>query len=244
MHGLRQFSWVLIVGGLGLIPNLHAAQNSDLDSRKAQFKQLLADEWEYEMRESPEFATQVGDYRYNDRWSDYSLAHVAQQKKDLQQWLTRFQGVDPSGFSEQEKLSEEIMVRNLKERIVGIDLKNYEMPVDQFNGIQITLPQIIDVTPFEKVKDYEDYLSRLRTLPQVFDQTIGVLERGMKDRLMPPRYLLEKAVEQAKNIAQPAGEANVFARPVTKFPEGISEADRKRLHDEIVSAVDNQVRPA
>jgi len=52
---------------------------------QAQFKQLLADEWEYELRESPELATSIGDYRYNDHWSDSSLAHLQQQKKDIQE---------------------------------------------------------------------------------------------------------------------------------------------------------------
>src|SRR6266498_4647866 len=81
--------------------HLRAADTSSLDSRRPQFKQLLADEWEYELRESPELATYVGDYRYNDRWSDASLAHVQQQKRDMQQWLSRFEAFDTSGFPEQ-----------------------------------------------------------------------------------------------------------------------------------------------
>lgn len=221
-----------------------AADVPSLDSRRVQFKQLLDEEWEYEMRESPENATQVGDYRYNDRWSDYSLSHVQQQKKDLEQWHSRFEAVDTTGFSEQEKLSAQLMLRNLKDRIDGIDLKTFEMPVDQFNGVQIGLPQIVDSMPFNSVKDYDDYLSRLQKLPTVFEQVMGVLQQGKKDRLMPPKYLLEKTVEQCRNLAKPAGEENAFGRPVAKFPDGISEADRKRLHDAIISAIDNQVRPA
>ena len=221
-----------------------AADSASLEARRAQLNKLLDEEWEYEMRESPEFATAVGDYRYNDRWSDSSLAHVQVQKKDLQQWHSRFEAIDTDGFSEQEKLSEQLMLRNLKDRIDGIDLKTYEMPVDQFNGIQLGLAQVVDSTPFESVKDYEDYLSRLQKIPTVFEQTIGVLQQGLKDKLMPPKYLLEKTVEQCRNLAKPAGEDNAFGRPVAKFPDSISESDRKRLHDAIVAAIDNQVRPA
>lgn len=221
-----------------------AADSQSLEARRAQFNELLDEEWEYEMRESPEYATQVGDYRYNDHWSDYSVAHVQVQKKDLQQWLERFSAVDTDGFSEQEKLSAQLMLRNLRDRIEGIDLKTFEMPVDQFNGIQLGLPQIVDATPFTSVKDYEDYLSRLQKIPTVFEQTIGVLEQGKKDKLMPPKYLLEKTVEQCRNLAKPAGEESAFARPVAKFPESVPEADRKRLRDVIIAAVDSQVRPA
>ena len=48
---------------------------------------MLAEQWQHQLQESPEFATIVGDYRYNDRWSDISLAHVAQQKKDAEGFL-------------------------------------------------------------------------------------------------------------------------------------------------------------
>ena len=99
------------------------------------------------MHESPESATQVGDNRFNDRWSDYSLEHQYQQKKDAEQWLARFQAVDTAVFSEQEKLSRQLMVRSLKNQIEGIELKTFEMPVDQFNGIHLGLAQVVDVTP-------------------------------------------------------------------------------------------------
>jgi uncharacterized protein (DUF885 family) len=226
------------------VPNMRAADTQSLDARRAQFKQLLAEEWEYELRESPEEATAIGDYRYNDRWSDASLAHVQQQKKDAQQWLSRFESVDVSGFAEQEKLSQALMIRNLKQQIQGIDLKTFEMPIDQFNGVHLQAAQFVELIPFDSTKHYEDYLARLHKLPLVFDQIIEVLQQGEKDKLMPPRFLLEKTVAQCKSIAEPAGEANAFAHPVTEFPAAAPEADRKRLHDAIVSAVDTEVRPA
>ena len=61
--------------------------NHNLDARRNQLKKLLADEWEYEMREGPEFASVIGDYRYNDRRRDISLAHPPQKRRDLRDWL-------------------------------------------------------------------------------------------------------------------------------------------------------------
>jgi uncharacterized protein (DUF885 family) len=220
------------------------AETPGLDTRRAKFNQLLKDEWEYELKESPERATVVGDYRYNDRWSDNSLAHVQQVKHDLQDWLAKFDALDISGFDEQEKLSQSLMVRNLKQRIEGIDLKTYEMPVDQFNGAHLQFAQFVAIIPFNTTKQYEDYLARLHKIPAAFDQIIEVMQQGEKDKLMPPRFLLEKTVTQCKSIADVAGEANAFGHPVSKFPDAVPEADRKRLHDAIIAAVDNEVRPA
>jgi uncharacterized protein (DUF885 family) len=238
---------------LALLPFLLAvfrqadgAQSLELrrELRRNQLKQLLSQEWEYELRESPELATIVGDYRYNDRWSDSSLTHVLQQKQDAEKWLARFEAVDTGGFPEQEKLNQSLMVRNLKDRIRGVDLKTYEMPVDQFNGAQLQLAQFVPLLPFDSTRHYEDYLARLHQVPHLFEVLIEVLRQGEKDQLMPPRTLLEKTVSQCKTLADPAGEASVFGQPVAHFPDAVPAAERARLHDAILAAVDNEVRPA
>jgi uncharacterized protein (DUF885 family) len=215
-----------------------------LDARRQQLNKLIAEQWEYELRESPELATVIGDYRYNDRWSDISLAHVAQTKQDLQKWLARFEAIDTTGFPEQEKLNQSLMVRSLKERLEAIDLKTYEMPVDQFYGVHLELAQFVSYIPTDSTKHYEDYLARLDQVPHLVEDLIEVLKQGEKDRLMPPRFLLEKTVTQCKSIAEPAGEASAFGHPVAHFPDAVPEADRKRLHDAIIATVDNEVRPA
>jgi len=229
-----------------LVTNRPALANdkAELQARRKAFNQLIADEWEYEMRESPESATTVGDYRYNDRWSDLSLAHITKQKEDLSKWLAQFQAVDTTSFPEQEKLSQLLMVRNLKERIEGIDLKLFLMPVDQFFGVQLWLAQFVSFVPFNSTRQYEEYLSRLYKLPVVIDQVMELLQAGEKEKLLPPAYLLEKTVAQCNDIAAPAGEANAFGQPVTHFPAAVPAADQKRLRAAILTAVDTEVRPA
>ncbi len=237
-------AWFMVLALFGAPSLLRGADGASLDARRDQLRRLVDEEWEYELRESPELATEIGDYRYNDRWSDPSLAHAQQQKKDAQDWLARFEAVDTAGFPEQERINHLLMVRNLKDRIRGIDLKTYEMPVDQFNGAQIQLAQFIPLIPFDSTKQYEDYIARLHQVPRVFDQVIEVLQQGEKDNLMPPRMLLEKAVAQCRSIADPAGDANVFGQPATHFSGAVPSGERKRLHDAIVSAVDHEIRPA
>ena len=229
---------------LGMAWPLKSEETKNLEAHRQELKKLLAEQWEYTMRESPEFATIIGDYRYNDRWSDGSLAHVDQVRKDAERWLERFKGIDTTGFPEQEKLNEELMVRNLKSQIESIDLKLHEMPIDQFYGAHLQLAQFVSSIPFNNSKQYEDYLARLHKIPGIMTDLIEILKQGAKDKLLPPKFLLEKTVEQCKSIAAPAGEANAFGQPVSRFPNGVPEADRKRLHDAIVAAVDTEVRPA
>ena len=215
-----------------------------LEQRRGLLRDAIAEQWEYELRESPEFATMIGDYRYNDRWSDLSLAHVEEQKRDLAAWLSRFEAIDTAGFPEQEKLDHRLMVRKLAERLEEIEFKGFEMPVDQMDGVHLMPAQLVSLVPLASATHYEDYIARLRRLPRLLDQAVELMRQGEKDGLMPPRYLLEKTVGQCESIAEPAGEANIFGRPAAEMPDSVSGGDRERLRDELLRVVDEQVRPA
>lgn len=233
---------VAIVFGMGIYAPVRAAD--DVSTRVKALNDLLGEQWQYTLKEAPEFATILGDLRYNDKWSDQTLAHAQRQKKDAQSFLARFKAIDTTNFAEQDRLNQQLMVRQLQDNIHGTDLKLNEMPLDQFGGAHLQLAQFVSAVPFDSTKNYEDYLTRLNQVPRLFDQMIEVLKQGEKDHMMPPRYLLEKVVTQCQSIAEPAGEASVFGHAVAKFPDAVPEADRKRLHDAIIAAVDKKVRPA
>jgi uncharacterized protein (DUF885 family) len=237
---------VLALGSFAWVNSACAvnALSSSADARVKVLNDLLAEQWEYQLKESPELATIIGDYRYNDRWSDNSLAHAQQVRKEVADFLRRFESIDTTGFSEQDALNQQLMVRNLRDQLASFALKNEEMPLDQFNGTHLQLAQFVASIPFDTAKQYDEYLTRLHAIPKLIDTLIVTLKQGERDHLMPPKYLLEKVDKQARSIAQPAGTDNVFGMPARKFPDGASEAERKRLRDAIVAAVDREVRPA
>ncbi len=220
------------------------AADAGVEARRKQLKSALDDEWEYALRTHPEFATYVGDSRYNDRLSDYSPEAVERDLKHAQEALKHIEAIDATGFPEQEKLNQQLAVRELREQTESTLLKEWEMPVNQMGGIHLEYAAMPSQLPFRTAKDYEDYLARLHQMPRAFDQTITVMRLGMKDHMMPPRYVMEKVATQAEDIADKLPEASPFARPVLKFPSGIPEADQKRLRDAVLAAVKNQVGPA
>lgn len=213
-------------------------------ARRAQLNAALQQEWEYELRAHPEMATQIGDPRYNDRLSDYSPEFFAADLKHAQQALQTFESIDTTGFPEQERLNKLLIVRKLRERIESARFKNWEMPIDQMNGVHLGYAELPSETPFRALKDYQDYLSRLRLLPQVFQQITANMRAGLRDHLVPPRYLLEKAALEAQDIAGKSPETSPFTKPVRNFPADISEAEQKTLHDAVVAAVKQEVAPA
>ena len=210
----------------------------------ASMRSIKDDYWEFFLRNNPENATQLGEYRYNDRLSEYSPAHFVQVGQDAAALLARLQAVKSKDLREQDALDHTLLTGALQNQLRSIRMKDYEMPLDQFNGVHLFFPQVATYAPFETVRHFEDYIARLKQIPGRFDQLVALLKQGTKDRLMPPKYLLEKVVAQCDAVVGPAGEKNAFAQPVSKIPASFSEADRKQLHAEIVRVVDAQVRPA
>ena len=213
-------------------------------ARRERLKAALHDEWEHEMRAYPEFATAVGDNRYNDRLGDNSAEFYAGEVDYARHELEIFEAIDPAGFPEQERLSRDLMIRGLRQQIEGARFKAWEMPVDQMNGLQVGMASLPTNTTFRTARDYRDYISRLHQIPRVFDQAIANMRAGMRDHFMQPRYLLEKAAAQAADIAGKPVDVSPFTQPINKFPPGISEAEQKTLREAVMAAVVNDVGPA
>ena len=215
-----------------------------VDSRRAELKRLLSDEWEYTLKRAPELATNVGDERYNDRLSDFSDKAIAENLEHSRQALAQFEALDVTGFPEQERLNHALMVRSLREELEGARFKSWEMPATQFGGIHLWYASMPSYLPFRNVKDYENYLARLHQMPRGLGQATGHMRDGMRDHLMPPKYLLEKVAGQAQQVVDTPLDKSSFTAPLRKFPDSVSEQDRTRLRASIEDAVKNEVVPA
>jgi len=217
------------------------AQNlKPVADRLAAQNALFEEQYEADLRNFPERATAFGDYRYNDKLADRSLDAIAQYHKTDEAFLTRLEAIPSTGFSDQDQLSHDLLVRVLQQRIADFDLKEYEMPINQQNGVHTSLADLPLSVPLDSVKHYEDYIARLHQIPRVLSQTTEVLRAGMKDKLMPVRFLLEKLPVQCQGII----EADPFLLPTKKYPASISAEDQKRLTQQITDAISVDVIPA
>jgi uncharacterized protein (DUF885 family) len=221
-----------------------SSSTSSLDERIKQLHSLLDDQWQYTLRTSPEFASILGDKRYNDQLTDFSQAAIDQDNLQTRLYLQKFEAIDRTGFPEQEILNHKLMVGRLQQQLEGLKFKNWETPVNQLGGIHVDLPQLVTSWSFTTVKDYEDYIARLKKIPRSFDATVIQMRNGMKDGLIPPKILLVQVAEQTENIAKQQPEKTPFAQPILTFPKNFSQADRTRLSREIIAAIRDYDLPA
>jgi len=235
MRLYQSIFFLLLLSGCAFAQDVKSAAD-----RAAAQNALFDEQYESDLRNFPTRATAYGDYRYNDKLGDYSLAAVAQRNETDRGFLSRLAAIATNDFSDQDQLSHDLLVRVLEQRIGDFNLKEYEMPVNQFNGVHTALADLPLSVPLDSVKHYEDYISRLHQIPRVLSQTTEVLRAGIKDNLMPVRFLLEKLPAQCQGII----DSDPFLIPTKKYPGSISAEEQKRLTQQISAAIDTEVIPA
>jgi uncharacterized protein (DUF885 family) len=211
-----------------------------VSDRLAAQNALFKEQYEEDLASSPESETARGDYRANAMLDDYSLAASVKQNAVDRAYRAKLAAISTEGFPEQDRLSHDLLLQVLDNRIADYELKDYEMPISQMQGVHNSLADLPNSVPLDTVKHYEDYIARLHQIPHAFEQTIAVLRQGEKDGLMPVRILLEQIPAQCEGtIAE-----NPFLAPTKKFPASIAVEDQKRLTEEIVQVVNSEVLPA
>jgi uncharacterized protein (DUF885 family) len=219
-------------------PAANAAQNrKDLNA-------IFQDYWEDNLKHSPEFASNLGDKRYNDQIGDYSVKAENETIAREQNFMMRLAAVDTTGLTAQEMISRDLLLRRFAEDEEAQDFKEWEMPLDQMTGIYTIYPRLVSQLTFSTVKDYDDWIARLHAIPKAFDQVTTNMSIGIEDQRVPPRFLLEKALVQVKQMADQKPEDSPLALPLKKFPASVSVAEQERIKAEMLDAIGKEVLPA
>jgi uncharacterized protein (DUF885 family) len=214
--------------------------STSAETRLAAQNALFEESWQMNLKLAPTLATAVGDYRYNDQLGDNSLAAIARRHEINAGYLARIKAISPEGFSEEDRTSHDLFLRNLQEGMDDYDLKDYEMPVNAQGGVHTGLADLPNSVPLDSVKHYEDYIARLHQIPKALLQTEEVMRAGIKDHLVIVKFLAEKIPTQCAGIIA----ADPFLIPIKKMPATFSEDEKKRLADAITTAVNADVLPA
>jgi uncharacterized protein (DUF885 family) len=220
------------------------ASSSTAAQREKALNTVFSDYWEQQLKDSPEFASTLGDKRYDDQLSDYSAAGYNAHLERDRAFLDRVGAIDTAALPAQEQLSKDLLVRKLVEEQEEARFKPWEMPVSQFGGLHLDLPQLVPQLSFDTADDYDHYVARLSKVPTAFAQITDGMMTGMDDNRVPPKYLLEKVLIQVNTLAQQKPEDSPFALPLKKFPASISPTQQTEIRQQVLKAIAMQVLPA
>jgi len=228
MHRTKLISTSFVCAWLQLCHSASAQSQSSPSPAGKTLNDFFESEWNYEMEQNPTRASSLGDRRWNDRWGDRSLEAIRKDEEHTADALARLTKIEPAQLSPADRLNYDLFKKDLETDIEGAKFRAYLMPVNQRGGPQ-TLDELGDRLRFETVKDYEDWIARLRAFPILIEQDITLMREGARTHVMWPKIVLNRVPAQIDKQLVLKPEESPFFKPLTKFPASISKPDRDRL---------------
>jgi prolyl oligopeptidase len=229
-----------MVFAMGLLTQNLAAEDAEVTRR---FRELLNTEWEYTLRESPTFASHLGDKRYNDRWTDVSLGAISRRHEHQKDLLGKLNAIDPQTLPPADRLNYLLFRKEVEQDLEQYPFRGFLMPLSQRDGIQ-TENQLADALSFTTVKDYDDWIARLRNFPAYVDQTIELMRAGVKERIVQPKVIMRRLPEQIKKQIVNEPSDSLYYKPFKTIHKDIAAAEQERLRRDAAAAIREQVVPA
>jgi uncharacterized protein (DUF885 family) len=228
MHRTKLLATSFLCALLQVSPAARAQAQSDTSAAGKALNDFFESEWDYEMEQNPVRASFLGDRRWNDRWGDRSLEAYRKREEHTTDARSRLAKIDRARLSQADQLNYDLFKKDLESDIEEARFRAYLMPINQRGGPQ-TLDELGDRLRFETVKDYDDWVARLRAFPVLIEQQITLMREGARTHVMWPKIVLNRVPAQIDKQLVSKPEESPFFKPFTKFPAAISTPDRDRL---------------
>ncbi|MFQ5745973.1 MAG: DUF885 family protein [Gemmatimonadota bacterium] len=231
------------LGVLGFAGPARAQGEAEENRAHEALHRLFHDDWEFTLRESPLFATDVGDARYNDRLPSETVGDYERRLEARRGFLRRLRAIDRTALDAADRVNYDIFGRLNSDGIAEMEFRTFLMPITNRSGFHISFPQLGDRVPLGSVADYENYIARLRAFRRWAGEYIGLMREGIREGLVLPRVVLEGWEGSVDpHIVEDPTESLLYA-PFRRFPEAVAAGDRERLAAEGAAAIRESVVP-
>jgi uncharacterized protein (DUF885 family) len=204
---------------------------------------LFDREWDWQMQQNPTWASELGDRRWNDQWTDVSLQAVEARHQHHVAVLEEMKRMDRAALTPADQLNYDLFRKQLEYEIEEHQFHWYLIPLNQRGGIQTT-NELGDALRFTTVKDYEDWIARLNGFGQHMDQTIALLRQGVREHMLLPKIIMQRIPGQIEKQIVSDPKQSAYYKPFERMPEPFSAADRERLEQGGQQAISRSLVPA
>ena len=202
--------------------------------------------------EDPEALTQTnvlkpfGITSYKNQLTDLSpsatkrLADVGRKNLDI------LESYDRDRLNEQEQISYDVLHWFLKTGVAAEPYLFYDYPITHISGTHIELPQFMSSLQLTDENDIDNYLERIRVVDEKFGSVIDALEERRKLGVIPPTYIIQKAITFCEDFSTQPVKENVFYTSFEKklMALSINEELKLKYAEYCETAVRENVVPA
>ena len=172
-----------------------------------------------------------------------ALTSIESQHSHNIEVLAKLKAIDRTTLSPSDQLNYDLFSKDYENEIEGHLYRWYLIPINQLWGVQ-NMDDLADALPFERLKDYDDWLARLRAFPTYIEQTIVLMREGIKQRIILPKIVLDRIPAQIDHQIVSDPKESPFYKPFMQFAGSIADADRSRLAVTATDVIKSDVVPS
>ncbi len=208
-----------------------------------QLADLFHESWEFSLAEDPLFATHCGDARFNDRLPRETLADQQRRLAADRKFLARLEAIPRDTLSRAEQIDYDIFRRLKRDAISEHEFQSHLMPITNRSGFHVSFPELPKEVPLLTVRDYENYIARLRAFNLYVDDNIELMREGIRGGFTLPAVVLTDVDKVLAPHVVDDPTRSLLYKPLAEFPSTFSDVDRKRLADAGKTAITESVVP-
>ncbi len=221
-----------------------AGCSSDGTDPTRKLHQIFEDEWTFRLREDPLFATSAGVHDFNARLPEASEEAEQRRARFGRELLDRIGRIDRDQLSRKDQINLDIFSLQIQSRIASFGYRSHLIPILADSGFHTRFARLPENVPLVSVRDFENYISRMRAFPLYMKEHIELMREGLRTGWTQPQVILEgyEGSIQAQVVENP--EESVFYAPFQHFPTAVPEAQHERLRHSAKQAIRESVVPA
>ena len=211
----------------------------------------FANDW---VRRNPQYATatQYFSGAEQDRLDRELTPQTPAQRKQAidmaKQGLARLDKFLAGPLSETQRVSALVMRWSLSNTVANEPFEDHNFVFSQFSGVQVGLVNFMTQThPMRRASDVDSYLARLDQVAARMDEALARGRSAAARKLIPPRFILERAQFQVDTFLKPAAPQNVLVTSLEQRTAGLKDLMPEARTAAIARAtkiVEDKIRPA
>lgn len=223
--------------------DVQSAESKEAAVAKKTFETLVDREWEWTLQDDPEFASWLGDHRFDELWQDLSFDAVQKRHEHRRAVLNDLKKIDDRLLSKQNRVSYELLRGQYQDSVDAFRFGWHLVPLTQRGGIQDT-SSLASSLQFETERDFESWNARLNRFPEYMDQTLALMQRGIQRKIVHARVVMTRLPSQIRQQIVDDPSKSLFYKPFRNMPASIPAAKQTELKATAQRIIKTKLVPA